>query len=708
MAFLAGTFLQVLTGGSDTANGGGFDTSNTHFATDGSATVANTSAPVFSSASYNFAAGDVGARLYIASGTGWLPGWYTIASVASNKATLTASVGTATLSTGFLNTAVGCATTASPSSATWGVDYSQMNSPRYSFTDMIVAVTTTNFTSVLNPVNVAMVGNLISVTSGGTVQRVEVVSVSGTTATCDKALGTVAAVAHGGLGGALASPGQAAAIDVSNATTGVCIVVGPGTYTLTSSSSAVSGGLLNSSVASTVVFPWKWEGYSSVQGDGRQQPPTGTPTISAGALTSIVMMTLATTQNAGNFTLDGNSKATTSGLSVTQGAAYRFNVKNCTNSPILIGAQGYVSRSSAFSNTGPIAIGLTGAGGILIDSESYNNTSVGIQSSGAGSSIINCISANNTSNNGIVTSAKTLVRGCVSYGNGSSGFSDQSALPAPGSWENCISEANGAFAYQASALNTGRTIFNCAAYNNTSGVLSNIQYTENLIVGTVGTFLNNAGSGDFSLNNLAGQGALLRAAGYPGLMPRGTSTGYVDIGAVQSSDLNVILPIVRERFRYIERTRPQPTKPRYVPLQPTTFSSVPIRTPNKQVRTLVSAKVINRVPVQVQVPLPLRTPAKQVRTIQKTTQVRHVPIQPTTFSPIPIRVPNRQIRVLVATNKIKPILIPIPVPYQVVVPVKGRVTQVRSRELVTRYKQLINTTVKVTTPVIVTSPRKVR
>ncbi len=45
----------------------------------------------------------------------------------------------------------------------------------------------------------------------------------------------------------------------------------------------------------------------------------------------------------------------------------------------------------------------------------------------------------------------------------------------------------------------------------------------------------NAAAGNFALNTTAGGGALLRAAGFPGVFPGALSTGYLDIGAVQSA-----------------------------------------------------------------------------------------------------------------------------------------------------------------------------
>ena len=112
MALSAFTIAEVETGGSDSANAGLFDPSQVAGGgfTDGAATVATSAAPVFTSASYNFVAGNVGAWLFIASGTAWIPGWYKIASVASNAATLGAGIGTATnwaANSYWLNTAQG-------------------------------------------------------------------------------------------------------------------------------------------------------------------------------------------------------------------------------------------------------------------------------------------------------------------------------------------------------------------------------------------------------------------------------------------------------------------------------------------------------------------------------------------------------------------------------------------------------------------------
>ena len=70
MALTAGVQLELCNGGSDTNCSGGFDPAQTaDMYTDGTANSANAGAPVFSSASYNFVAGDVGACVFIVAET---------------------------------------------------------------------------------------------------------------------------------------------------------------------------------------------------------------------------------------------------------------------------------------------------------------------------------------------------------------------------------------------------------------------------------------------------------------------------------------------------------------------------------------------------------------------------------------------------------------------------------------------------------------
>jgi hypothetical protein len=187
-------------------NGGGFNPTNANMFTDltTDSNTANTASPVVSSASYNFAAGDVGALLYIKSGTNWTPGWYKIASVASNKATLNAAVGAATLfATRGLNTVVGCATVGTPTNGTFSIDYSSLTAAILNAKTDGAASGTTTFTG--SSFTKAMVGNLLHITVGGglSVGWYEIVSfTNATTVVLDRNPGTGSSATYY-VGGAL-------------------------------------------------------------------------------------------------------------------------------------------------------------------------------------------------------------------------------------------------------------------------------------------------------------------------------------------------------------------------------------------------------------------------------------------------------------------------------------------------------------------------
>lgn len=219
MAISSGTYWQINGGATaGNVNGGGFNTTNANFITDFTtdSNTANTASPVLSSASYNFVAGDVGAWVFVQSGTNWYPNtFYQIASVASNKATLSAAIGqglTINANTNQLvsNTAVGVASVGTPTGGVCGIDYSQGTSSITNNTDLASSNGTTNpsaVTSAGSPFGLNHVGNILHVTAGTnwTQNWYEIVSVSGVTATLDRAVGTSASISSGTfrVGGAL-------------------------------------------------------------------------------------------------------------------------------------------------------------------------------------------------------------------------------------------------------------------------------------------------------------------------------------------------------------------------------------------------------------------------------------------------------------------------------------------------------------------------
>lgn len=172
-------------------NGGGFNTANANFVTDLTATSGTGNSPVVSSATYTFVAGDVGAQLYVKTGTNWTPGWYPIASVSAGAATLSAAIGQAvqvstTTAAYGANTVAGVATTASPTGGTFGIDYSQQDTAQATATDYTAVGASSTLTSASAGFTRMMVGNIFHQTTTGTAAHgvvgwYEIVSFTNTT-----------------------------------------------------------------------------------------------------------------------------------------------------------------------------------------------------------------------------------------------------------------------------------------------------------------------------------------------------------------------------------------------------------------------------------------------------------------------------------------------------------------------------------------------
>jgi hypothetical protein len=280
-------------------NGGGFNTANANMLTDltTDSNTANTNSPVVSSATYNFVAGDVGAYVYIKSGTNWTPGFYLIASVASNKATLSAAIGEAsqyssTYNRYIPNTVAGCATVGTPTSGTFGVDYSPLTTAKISavadFNAVGASTTLTSATAGFTPV---MVGNIFHQTTTGTggfgiVGWYEIVSyTNATTVVLDRTpnTGTASVNTTGYVGGAMSFNSTLDDDFLEAVIGGNFIFYKNGSYT-------VGEAISVASTSSTITAPIIVIGYNTVRGDN--PTPFGTsssaPTISAGTNTFTV------------------------------------------------------------------------------------------------------------------------------------------------------------------------------------------------------------------------------------------------------------------------------------------------------------------------------------------------------------------------------------------------------------------------------------
>lgn len=541
MGFSATTIWEVRNGGSDTANGGGFDAGNASFATDLAATSATGSSPVVTSASYNFAAGDVGAWLFIQSGTNWTPGWYQIASVAANAATLTASIGSAVLWNNttklptIMSTAAGCATTASPTGGVWGVDYCQQTSRRTVYTDMVIDGTTnTKYTSAGNPVGVNVIGNVISVTSGTgfTVQYVQVVSVTGTTATCDKSLGTLSSTGgNGGLGGCFATPGGASAQWTTSNIGFVKYSATP--YTQTSASTKVaSGGTIMPGGASTRIFNLCGYDTNRILTNTDANRPilragvnSGTQVASGGPSFEYNRIT--------NFVLDNPSSfSTTTGINL---ASAKGQAINCSVNKYRINyttGDLYCSYVNCYSTAGTVN-GFVGQ----VQTRFYgcvSNADVVAFTMSNRSTCIDCIAISPTSNS--VDAFDTAgdyscdFLYCIAYGGAASGFH----MGEYGRAVNCIATNNAAYGFRLNGSNLASSqLIYCAGYSNTTANINDFSANNQInFIALSASPWTSAGT-DFTLNSTAGGGVLLKSLGYPTTLPGLSPTNYPSVGVYQ-------------------------------------------------------------------------------------------------------------------------------------------------------------------------------
>ena len=274
---LAATNLYELrnTATAGNLNGGGFNPGNANFFTDFTATSADTAAPVISSASYAFVAGDQDAYAYVKAGTNWRAGFYRIASVSGGNATLDATLGTGMYFDAGMNrwlptTWTGCASTASPTGGTLGFAFMFQDAAEATMTDLASVGASTTLTSAAAPFRAIFVGNILSLNTTGTgafgvVGRYEIVSyTNATTVVTDRTTntGTALVAGQGRIGGAVPLGTTGTLSDDSfferDGVAGNRYFFRSGTYTPFALAIAVGG---------TVSAPQFWTGYKTVWGD---------------------------------------------------------------------------------------------------------------------------------------------------------------------------------------------------------------------------------------------------------------------------------------------------------------------------------------------------------------------------------------------------------------------------------------------------------
>lgn len=388
-----------------------------------------------------------------------------------------------------------------------GTDYSQQDSKNTVGSDIsttdAVAVGSTTITSLTGNFGTTIVGNIIYF-SGGTGSitgqwRQVTARASTTSITIDASIAASTGMTMN-IGGALLSPsiaGSAASVS------GMITFIKSGTYLITTATTATAGGCIVATNGTLIV------GYSTNRFFGNTDTK---PLLQLSSVSSANICAGSSVYN--NLDLDGNSQTTSKYCQVSSTAFINCIFRNFTaaGNGICYHCYGTGCSSTVFS-------------GAAFGCEATGNTATPFATGGA---VAHCISYSNTggSTNGFAIQTGGSCINCVAYNNGNHGFSgtNQSGLLI-----NCHAEGN-----VGRGFNLG-TLVNCSAYNNTAGATSGLLASIGLITPTGSVFTNAAG-GDFSLNNTASQGTLLRNAGYPTSLPNSGTVNYDDVGAARHID----------------------------------------------------------------------------------------------------------------------------------------------------------------------------
>lgn len=459
-----------------------------------------------------------------------------------------------------------------------GTDYSQQDAAQYSGTDLVIDGTTNTLVSSASHNFVAAdVGNLIYISAGTgfTFGRFEIVSVASNKATLDRSAGTLSST--GGtyaVGGALAWPGIACA----NAAPGNNIWVKSGTYTLTNSTSNISGGKVTVTTdggnpdSGSVVM----EGYQTSRGDLGTRPIIRNP--SSGGFASITVVSGGESSSCRNIEVDAgsNTSSTCFGSGGSYGRMFRCLARNFTSYGFNVSNDFEVTYCGATGGVGSGSVGFNN--NVPVFCEAWSNAGTGFNTGGASYceawecatgfkpsatpvAFTNCLAYRNTSKGFDISggSVGVVLVNCTAAYNTSDGFNLQWSSYYGIQLHNCIAYGNGGWGFNVSSAAGSVMASNIAGGSNTSGNwgttgtqasageklqgASTFYYFRNvrpadLIALTASPFTSasgtTGGARDFSLNTTAGGGAACRGVGTWTTTPSG-NTHTSDLGAIPAT-----------------------------------------------------------------------------------------------------------------------------------------------------------------------------
>lgn len=381
-------------------------------------------------------------------------------------------------------------------------------------------------------------GNFIHIASGTgcTVGWYEILSQSGGTATFDHAMGSTSNACVGVIGGSLLTIAQAN----TNSVAGNTLWVKSGTYTITAVISISNINLVIS-------------GYGTTHGDNGTAPLVTTSTASIGIfqytntnndiqiINDLALSTTGATPDSAiyqqgvdaagqtfilsNSSISGAFPKDIDGGGLTHWRLGFIVVNNSEFSNWT--SYGIFSFYSVITVTGSYFHTTTGGTAIMAGAGSSASTTISVTGTIFSGCTSFCIGAANgvtfvhnsafyNNNTGVaVGPGLTTLIGNIFYGNGT-GINGSG-----GSWT----------AFQTQAMST---ISRNNAYGGNTTNFTGWKASQGDITLSAIPWVN-APTGNFALNSTAGGGATLKATGYPGTFPSGTTVGFPDVGPVQST-----------------------------------------------------------------------------------------------------------------------------------------------------------------------------
>ena len=388
------------------------------------------------------------------------------------------------------------------------------------------------------------VDNLFQITGGTATAGVYHITVADTANnrwTVDRSAGTAGQTVVGRMGGAYASPGKAAAVMTA---AGMISWVRSGSYSITSTTSNITGGRIALGVANTRMI-----GYDTTRGDETGVQPTFTATVNT--------MTLITTSNdvfVGNIKLSAGSATGITGTNSSAGCVlYKIRMTGANTTAAFRG--GTNSHHLLCEATGGTVTGFNGEGGHFFGCVAKAIVGRGFQAGGSIETIfMHCISINHTGGTGKgfdlgTATGSAMYINCTAFGNSQSNFDNSSGPVAACQWINCLSYSAGL-----NGFNGGGRAWNCASGNSNTDDFGTAVIQINCETLTADPFTD-ASDLDFSLNSVAGGGTVCRGMGLLGVFPPLVSTsGNLDAGAAQSTGISTATVNSRHVLLALPRT----------------------------------------------------------------------------------------------------------------------------------------------------------